>query len=240
MTSRLRMTLMLGGLYISRKVCLCVEVGALPPRRAGPRRRGDSVLVPVAVVGGVAVPVVRVVHVVAVGHRLVAAALSVVVVGVRDVDVVVALVPMTVVGPVDVPVVEVVGVVAVVGGDMTAPLPMVMVVLGVGGMVGGRHRSVPLVGMDDGIADDVADVIVGQRVDDLPAPASTAHDVLGAQDPEVLGDQWLGDVQGFNQLVHAVLARLECQDDREAVLAGQSSQQRRRRRQRVLVGEYGR
>jgi hypothetical protein len=89
----------------------------------------------------VAVPVVHVVDVVAVGDGLVAAALavdvSVAVVG--DMGVGSALVPMVIVLAVRVAVVQVVGVVAVDDGGVAAARRVAMVVAGVD-LMGGGHR----------------------------------------------------------------------------------------------------
>ena len=103
--------------------------------------RSGSVLVPMTVVGDVAVTVVEVVHVFAVHDRLVTATLTVVVVLVL-VDAVaywLALVPMPVVVAVGMAVVQVVGVVPVADGGVATSLPVLMIVLGVGVVVGHGH-----------------------------------------------------------------------------------------------------
>ncbi len=101
-----------------------------------------SVVVPVVVVLGVAVAVVDVVHVVAVGHRDMAAA-GTVLVGVAGVDGVAAgltLVYVALVGAVQMPIVHIVDVVTVRNGDMAAAGTVLVGVVGVGSVRrGGRH-----------------------------------------------------------------------------------------------------
>jgi hypothetical protein len=101
-------------------------------------------LVPVALVGGVTMPVMDVVLVIAVRHGLVAAALAVgvVMIVVGHVRVRLALVPMLIVTVMGMAVVEIVGVVTVDHGDVTAALAVDVrvVVVGVVGLVGdGGH-----------------------------------------------------------------------------------------------------
>jgi hypothetical protein len=98
------------------------------------------VLVPVPLVGCVAVPIVDVVGMVVVGHGFVPAAFAVGV-GVdlvSDVRLGRAFVPVVVVSAVSVAVVEVVSVVAVGDGDVSAVLPVAMGMIFVG-VVSGRH-----------------------------------------------------------------------------------------------------
>jgi hypothetical protein len=93
------------------------------------------------VVGGVAVVVVDVVQVVTVLDRLVTATLAVVV-ALMLVDPVafwLALVPMPVVVAVGMAVVQVMGVVPVADGGVATSLPVLMIVLGVGVVVGNGH-----------------------------------------------------------------------------------------------------
>jgi hypothetical protein len=99
------------------------------------------VLVPVAFVGGMAVPVVDVVDVVAVrdGDMSAAFAVGVTVSGVLGVVLGGALVEVSVVGGVQVPVVHIIDVVAVGNGDMSAALTVHMGVVRVL-VVGGGHR----------------------------------------------------------------------------------------------------
>ena len=98
-----------------------------------------SVIVPVPLVGGVAMAVVHVVGVVLVRHGHVAAALAVLVVValVGGVSGARALVDVAVVGLVEVAVVGVVGVVAVRDGDVAAALAVGMGVSVVGAVFGG-------------------------------------------------------------------------------------------------------
>ena len=122
------------------------EATRLPPARA----RSGSVLVPVVDVERVPVAVVDVVHVVAVLDRLMAAAVSVLVVVAR-VDGVAAeraLVPVVEVRLVDVPVVQVVGVIAVLDGDVPAALTVLVGVIRMYHVLGchGRNRTVRLRG----------------------------------------------------------------------------------------------
>jgi hypothetical protein len=101
------------------------------------------VLVPVALVGGVTVPVVEVVDVVVVGDSDMPAALpvSVIVARVLLVDLGGALVDMPIVSSVEVPVVDVVDVVAVRNGDMTAAVTVNVRVVGVHDVGGGHGCS---------------------------------------------------------------------------------------------------
>jgi hypothetical protein len=100
------------------------------------------VLVPVLVVGGMAVRVVDVVGVIAVGHCFMPTPIpvGVIVFLVGDMRGVDALVPMPVVGGVDVSVMEIVRVVTVGDRDMATALPMGVGVIVVGGMCVGRHE----------------------------------------------------------------------------------------------------
>ncbi len=100
-------------------------------------------IVPVAFVGGVAVPVVDVVDVVAVGDGDMSAAFAVGVVVSRVLGVALggALVEVPVVGGVQVPVVDVVDVVAVGNGDMPAALTVDVGVVGVLDVCGGHWCS---------------------------------------------------------------------------------------------------
>ncbi len=97
-------------------------------------RGASSVLVPVTVVCGVAVPVVEVVDVVAVGHRLVTAARTVLVVAVLPVRRVdwLALVPMAVVLVMGVAVMEIVHLVAVLHRRVSARWSVHVGVIGMG------------------------------------------------------------------------------------------------------------
>ena len=97
-------------------------------------------VVPVAFVGGVAVPVVEVVDVIVVGDGDMSAAfpVGVIVSGVLGVALGGALVEVPVVGGVKVPVVDVVDMVAVGDGDMPAAVTVNMGVVGVL-EVGGGH-----------------------------------------------------------------------------------------------------
>ena len=105
---------------------------------------GCSVFVPVTVVGGVAVGVVDVVRVIAMGDGLVPTIGTmdvVVVIVVHDMGVDGALVPMALVAMVGVTVVQVVGVFAVSDGDVPALVAVDVIVLGVG-VVGCGHGGV--------------------------------------------------------------------------------------------------
>jgi hypothetical protein len=101
------------------------------------------VVVPVAFVGGMAVPVVDVVDVIVVGDGDMPAALpvGVIVSGVLAVAVGGAFVEVSVVGGVKVPVVDVVDMVAVGDGDMPAALTVHVGVVGVLLMGGGHGCS---------------------------------------------------------------------------------------------------
>jgi hypothetical protein len=118
------------------------DIAAVPGTSWRSCRLG-SVLVVVAFVGGVTVPVVQVVDVIAVWHCDVPAALAVGV-GVTVVGgvlAVLAFVPVAVVAPVQVSVVDVVDVVGVRHGDMAAALAVVVGVLVVGQVLGGGHGA---------------------------------------------------------------------------------------------------
>lgn len=97
-----------------------------------------------AVVGEVAVLVVDVVDVVAVGHRFVPASVPVVmgVVVVRGVGPGHALVPVVVVAPVGMAVMEIIGVVVMGDRGVAASVPVAVVVFGVSLVVGDGHRCV--------------------------------------------------------------------------------------------------
>lgn len=99
------------------------------------------VVIPVAFVGGVAVAIVQVVNMVAVGNRNVAAALTVLVVVVRMLVMfsALALVPVAFVLTVDVAIVEVVGVVAVWECDVAAALAVGVCVVFVDGVCHGFY-----------------------------------------------------------------------------------------------------
>lgn len=198
-------------------------------------------LVPMTVVGGVAVAVVDVVHMVVVGHLVVPAPRAVLVIMfvMGDMNGVVALVPMLLVGPMDVPVVEIVGVVPVVHSGMAARRAVGVVVFWIGGM-GHGHGSLrgrepagwPQLGsMDYGVMDDVGDVLVSQRVSRLPTAALASYKVDGAEHPKMLGDERLGDPQGVDQFVDATALAAEFVHDGEAVGIPQSPKQLRRRLQ---------
>ena len=101
--------------------------------------RFHSVIVPVSVVGGMAVPVVQVVDMAVVkhGHMTAVFAVLVVMLGVHRVLGLCALVHMAIMSPVDVAVVGVVGVISVLEGNVTAPLAVLVRVVGVGSVVCG-------------------------------------------------------------------------------------------------------
>jgi hypothetical protein len=101
---------------------------------------GGSVLVPVAVVSRVAMSVVDVVDVVAVGDRLVpaAVAMGVLVILVNDVLVIAALVPVPVVQAMGVSVVQIIGVVAVGYGHVPTAGAVDVIVVRMG-VVGRGH-----------------------------------------------------------------------------------------------------
>jgi hypothetical protein len=103
------------------------------------------VVVPVAVVGGVPVPVVHIVGVIVVGHRDVTTSGPVLVLvslmGCVPVGVL-ALIHVVGVYPVDVAIVGVVGVIAVRHGDVAAALAVGVRVIGVGGVLNGSGHAV--------------------------------------------------------------------------------------------------
>lgn len=105
---------------------------------------GDSVVVPVPLVGGVPMPVMHVVDMSAVGHSDVSAATSVLVfvAFVRRVADGGALIRVTVVRAVDVSLVHVVDVVTVRNGDVSAAFLVPVIVGLVGVMLGGGHHDV--------------------------------------------------------------------------------------------------
>lgn len=149
-------------------------------------------LVPVAVMSGMAVAVVQVVDVIVVSDRLMPAIRPVHVVGVvvvADVTVRRAFIPVTVVQPVRVAVMEVIDMVTVGDGNVAAAVPMlVSVVLGVGLVGSGHRRCAPrLSGMGQRVGHDVSDVVVGEGVRHLPPPALGAHHMRPSQDTKVLG-----------------------------------------------------
>lgn len=57
--------------------------------------------------------------------------------------------------------------------------------------------------MEDGVADDVGDVVVGERVDDFLAPPFGAQQPRRPQHPEVLGHQGLTESEVVHELVDA-------------------------------------
>jgi hypothetical protein len=81
-----------------------------------------------------------------------------------------------------------------------------------------------------GIAHDVDDVVVAEEVRDLATPAAGPHELFGLQHTEVLGDEWLRESEGVDQVVHAALAVSELEHDGDAVRVGQRPQQLGRRR----------
>jgi hypothetical protein len=99
-------------------------------------------LVVVTLVGGMVVPIVHVVHVIAVTHRVMAAArfVSVVVVGVRNVRKRV-LVVVALVRRVGVAIMQVVGMSVMPDASMTATRTVLMRVLGMNCVRAGSHRS---------------------------------------------------------------------------------------------------
>lgn len=82
-----------------------------------------------------------------------------------------------------------------------------------------------MAGVHDGVVDDVGDVVVGEGVGDLPAPALGPNHVAGPQHPEVLGDEGLRHAQRVDQLMDAAGATVEVTDDGQAVGAGERPQQ---------------
>ena len=48
-------------------------------------------------------------------------------------------------------------------------------------------------------------VLVDQPVEHFAAGSFTLHHTCGFEDPKVLADQWLGNLQRVDQLVHAAL-----------------------------------
>ena len=55
----------------------------------------------------------------------------------------------------------------------------------------------------DGVDHDVRQVVVDQRVHDLPAAALAAHDPRRLEHPQVLADQGLGTAERVDEIVHA-------------------------------------
>jgi hypothetical protein len=107
--------------------------------------RDRSVLVPVPVMRGMAVPIVEIIDVIAVRDRIVTATVSVRVpmIVVHRVSGLVALVPMPIVFDVGVPIVEVVDVITMLRGRVPAIGPVLMAMIVVGEMFSSRHRRVP-------------------------------------------------------------------------------------------------
>lgn len=103
--------------------------------------REESVLVPVILMGGVAMTVVDEIGVVTVAHGHVPAVgtVQVVVAVMSHVSIRRALVPVVIVGTMGVPVMQVVGVVLVVDGDVPAVRTVVMAMSVVGAVGGSGH-----------------------------------------------------------------------------------------------------
>jgi hypothetical protein len=76
-----------------------------------------------------------------------------------------------------------------------------------------------------GIDGDAGDMVVVERVSDLAATPAAGHQPLTPQDPQVLGDERLGDTQGRDQLVDALLVVSEAEHDRQPVRVRQGPQQ---------------
>lgn len=76
--------------------------------------------------------------------------------------------------------------------------------------------SVILGGVADGVAGDVADVVVGERVAHLSADAPAGDDAGRPHHLEVLRNGWLGHAQGVDQLVDAAIASAELDCDLQA------------------------
>ena len=60
----------------------------------------------------------------------------------------------------------------------------------------------------DSVVHDVRDVVVGEAVLDLAAAAFADDDARATQDTQVLGHEWLRDLERFYELVHAQRAVL--------------------------------
>lgn len=89
--------------------------------------------------------------------------------------------------------------------------------------------------MTDGVAHDVRDMLVGERVRDLaPAPFS-GDEPRPAQDTQMLGDKWLRHLECFDQLVHTARPGAELAHNRDPQRVRQCSQQLGRTLDRVVV-----
>src|SRR5262249_46218735 len=75
------------------------------------------------------------------------------------------------------------------------------------------------------VGDDVRDVLVGQRVDDLPAAPGTLYHAGRPQHPQMLGDQRLRRAERGDQLVDTAGTAAQLGDDRDAQRCRERPQQ---------------
>ena len=193
-------------------------------------------LVVVVVVGGVAVPVVRVVDMVAVRERLMPAAgpVSVFVAGMSQVRQRV-LVVMALMGGVGMAFVDVVDVALALARWRARSLGR--------GCAGGRcgpgaRRSRFLLAVLDGVSDDVRDVLVGQGVHRLPAVPLDPDQAGPPQHPQVLGNQRLAHPEPLDQLVDEPGLVSQFHDDRQPGRGGQHLQQLPGRLERLRLRRH--
>jgi len=78
----------------------------------------------------------------------------------------------------------------------------------------------------DGVAHDVGDVVVGEGVHDFLAATLGAHQVHRPEDPQVLRDEWLLDVERLDEFVDALRSVLEDGDDSQSQAVTEGPEQR--------------
>jgi hypothetical protein len=82
-----------------------------------------------------------------------------------------------------------------------------------------------LTAVQQGVAGDVRDVVVGQRVHRLLASPRTRHEAGVAQHAKVLGHERLRRPEVLDELVHATRSSIELEHDRESVRRPERAQQ---------------
>jgi hypothetical protein len=75
------------------------------------------------------------------------------------------------------------------------------------------------------VGHDVGDVIIGQRVLRLPAPARSGHHAGAAQHAQMLRDQRLRHRERLDEFVHAACTRAQLGHDRDPQRRGERSEQ---------------
>src|SRR5262249_49302715 len=90
----------------------------------------------------------------------------------------------------------------------------------------------------EGVEDQVADVLVGERIEDVLAGPPAADDALGAQRAELLRDGGDPDPRGLGELGHAPLAVGEAIEDLQARDVPRGAEERRGGGERLLADRF--